>query len=659
MTECAAGAAQTLGVCYYPEHWPEERWPVDAAMMRDAGITHVRIGEFAWSRLEPEPGALDLEWLDRAIGVLHEAGLQVVLGTPTAAPPKWLVDRMPDMLPVDVAGRVRGFGSRRHYCFSHEGYRAECARIVTALARRFGGHEAVVAWQTDNEYGCHNTARSFSGAALKAFRAWLAAKYGTPEALNRAWGTVFWSMEYRSFDEIELPNLTVAEPNPAHSLDFQRFSSDQIISFNRLQTDIIRQFSPGRTILHNFMGGFIGFDHFALAADLDAVSWDSYPLGFLDGDGASEHQQRYMRVGDPDFQAFHHDLYRACGNGRWWVMEQQPGLVNWAVHNPAPAPGAVRLWTHEAFAGGAEVVSYFRWRQAPFGQEQLHEALLLPDGTENEAWHVAKAVSEEIAGSEVATGKAEAAIAFDYESAWAWAIQPQGRSFSYLGLVLTFYRALRRLGISVDIVPATPDRTAGYRLLVVPGLMTIAPDLADAIGRDGQIALVGPRSGSRTPDFRIPDSLPPGAGLQARIGIKVRRSESFAPPFQIPLADADSGQAFEQWREFLVASPDVVIDEKTGDGEIARCHCKDGSIHYLAGWPNEAYAKQLTGDLCALAGIATLNLHRDIRVRRHGSKTYVFNHGRETVDISAIAAGRRPTMGSARLAPCDVAIFEE
>lgn len=628
--------------------------------MREAGITLVRIGEFAWSRLEPEPDALDLDWLDRAICVLHDAGLQVVLGTPTAAPPKWLVDRMPDMLPVDAAGRVRGFGSRRHYCFSHEGYRAECARIVAALARRFGEHPAVVAWQTDNEYGCHNTARSFSASALKAFRTWLAAKYRTPETLNRAWNAVFWSMEYRTFDEVELPNMTVAEPNPAHSLDFQRFSSDQIVSFNRLQTDVIRRFSPGRTILHNFMGGFIGFDHFALAADLDAVSWDSYPLGFLDGENTDpELHRRYMRVGDPDFQAFHHDLYRACGNGRWWVMEQQPGPVNWAAHNPAPAPGAVRLWTHEAFAGGAEAVSYFRWRQAPFGQEQMHEALLLPDGTENEAWHVAKAVSEEIVGSKMATEKAEAAIVFDYESAWAWAIQPHGRSFSYLGLVLTFYRALRRLGVSVDIVPAISDRIAGYRLLMVPGLMAIAPNLADAIGRDGQVVLVGPRSGSRTPDFRIPDSLPPGADLQARIGIKVRRCESIAPPAEIPIADADDGQAFERWREFLVAPPDVVIDETTSDGEIARCHSADGRVHYLAGWPNEAYAGRMTGDLCALAGITTFDLHRDIRIRRHGRKTYVFNYGPETVDISAIVAGRRPVMGSTRLAPCDVAVVLE
>ena len=171
MTTPAPHARQTLGVCYYPEHWPRERWAIDAAMMREAGIAHVRIGEFAWSRLEPQPGRYSLDWLQEAIDTLHAQGLAIVLGTPTATPPRWLVDAMPDMLAVDVDGQRRRFGSRRHYCFSHLPYRAECARIVTALAQRFGGHPGVAAWQTDNEYGCHDTVESYSPAALAGFHA--------------------------------------------------------------------------------------------------------------------------------------------------------------------------------------------------------------------------------------------------------------------------------------------------------------------------------------------------------------------------------------------------------------------------------------------------------------------------------------------------------
>lgn len=326
---------RTLGCCYYPEHWPRSVWAEDARRMAETGLTWVRIGEFAWSRLEPRPGELQFEWLDEAIWTLGDAGLQVVLGTPTATPPRWMLERHPDMLAVDAEGRPRKFGSRRHYCFSHEGFAAESDRIVGLLADRYGRNEHIGAWQTDNEYGCHDTTISYSDAARTAFRRWLKDRYGEIDALNAAWGNVFWSMEYRDFDEIDLPNLTVTEPNPAHALAFRRFSSDQVVRFNRRQVEIIRARSKA-PITHNYMGRITDFDHFAVGRDLDFASWDSYPLGFLeDRAGATPEQQRaYARQGDPDFQAFHHDLYRAVGRGRMWVMEQQPGPVNWAPHSP-------------------------------------------------------------------------------------------------------------------------------------------------------------------------------------------------------------------------------------------------------------------------------------------------------------------------------------
>ena len=220
-----------LGVCYYPEHWPKETWASDAARMRALGLEYVRIGEFAWSRLEPEAGRWDWLWLDEAIDTLHHVGLKIILGTPTATPPKWLIDGYPEMLPVGADGRTRGFGSRRHYCFSSPVYREQCRRIVTALAQRYGRHPALVAWQTDNEYGCHDTVLSYSEAAMSAFRDWLKQRYGHIDALNQAWGTVFWSQEYRSFDEIDAPVGAVTEANPSQRLDYRRFASDQVGEF--------------------------------------------------------------------------------------------------------------------------------------------------------------------------------------------------------------------------------------------------------------------------------------------------------------------------------------------------------------------------------------------------------------------------------------------
>ena len=186
---------RALGTCYYPEHWSEDILREDAARMADLGLTWVRIGEFGWSRLEPARGQFDWHWMDRAIEVLGQAGLKVVLGTPTATPPRWVVDAHPDMLAVDAMGHPRGFGSRRHYCFSHQGYYAEAMRITEELAKRYGANPHVAAWQTDNEYGCHDTVISYSDAARQGFRDWLAQTYQSTQALNRAWGNVFWSME--------------------------------------------------------------------------------------------------------------------------------------------------------------------------------------------------------------------------------------------------------------------------------------------------------------------------------------------------------------------------------------------------------------------------------------------------------------------------------
>ena len=385
-----------LGVCYYPEHWPESTWQRDAQRMKDMGLSWVRIGEFAWSRLEASADSLSFDWLDRAIDTLGNAGLNIVLGTPTATPPKWLINQYDDILQIGPDGHSRRFGSRRHYCFNSKSYQQETTRIVTLLVERYAQHESVQAWQTDNEYGCHDTVRCYCPNCETGFRAWLEEKYDDIETLNEAWWNVFWSMEYRSFAEIDLPFQTVTEAHPSHVLDYFRFASDSVVSYNRLQTDIIRAHSKA-PITHNFMIYFDGFDHFKLAQDLDIVTWDNYPLGMLEQSPLPDSvKNHYLRTGHPDLISLMHDLYFGLKDQPFWVMEQQPGQVNWAPSNPIPAPGAVRLWSQQAFAHGADVVAYFRWRIALGAQELMHAGLNTYDGTPDVATQEAKQVHNEL-----------------------------------------------------------------------------------------------------------------------------------------------------------------------------------------------------------------------------------------------------------------------
>ncbi len=609
---------RTLGVCYYPEHWPEDQWATDAARMAETGLTWVRIGEFAWSRMEAVPGVFTWDWLDRAIDVLGNAGLKVVLGTPTATPPRWMLDKLPDMLPVADDGHVRKFGSRRHYDFSHLGYRAEAVRIATLMAERYGKNPHVAAWQIDNEYDCHDTTLSYSDAARDGFRDWLAQRYQSTAALNRAWGNVFWSMDYDSFDQIELPNQTVTEPNHPHVLAFRRYSSDQVVAFNRAQADAVRKHSSA-PLIHNYMGRTLTFDHFKVGADLDIASWDSYPIGFLSDrlDGTPEEKQVFLRQGHPDNQAFHHDLYRAVGRGRWWVMEQQPGPVNWAPYNPAPLPGMARLWAWEAFAHGAEAVCYFRWRQAPFAQEQMHAGLLRPDSAPAPALAEAAQVAEEIKGMPQIDGApAPVALVFDYESAWAWDAQPQGTDFDMFRLAFSAYRALRRAGLSIDILPPDVGDLSGYKLVLAPGLMRLSDPLRSALSRYEGTALIGPRTDTKTDELSIPTPLGPDL---PDTDLSVVMSESIPPTDAIALK---GGGQFLHWFEHLEGTAPVHLTTKSGHPAIMG----GDNLRYLAGWPDDATWDSIIGGLCDAADLQTYALPRGLRIRDTATHRFVFNY---------------------------------
>ena len=594
-----------LGTCYYPEHWDEAMWASDADRMAGLGLSLARIGEFAWSRLEPEPGQYDFAWLDRAIETLAGAGLEVMLGTPTATPPRWMLDRHPDMLALDEEGRPRGFGSRRHYCFSHEGYREEAARITRALAERYGAHPAVTHWQTDNEFGCHGTVRSYSDAAAAAFRVWLEARYAEVGALNEAWGTVFWSQEYRSFSEVGLPNLTVTEPNPSQVLDFYRFSSDQVVSFHRAQAEIVNAYAPDAVVTHNVMGWFTDFDHRALGAHTDLLTWDSYPLGFLDqSDADPARKLAYMRQGDPDFAGFHHDLYRGCAPA-FGVVEQQPGPVNWAPNNPAPLPGMLRLWGHEAAAHGARLFSPFRWRQYPKAQEQNHAGLLRADDAPAPAFAEVAALQGD--APQAAEGAARVALVFDYETVWMSEVQPQGAAWRYMDLVRAWYRAARKLALDVDVAAPGGD-LSGYALVLTPSLFHVSAEAMAAFARTEARLLFGPRTGSKDENGNQVPGLAPGP-LRSLLPLTVTLSESLPPAYEAQATGHAAG-AWGGWLDHVETGLAPLAEGPAGEGLLYG----QGKVSLLTTLPREDMLAALVRKEAEAAGLAAVPLPDGVRV---------------------------------------------
>ena len=645
-----------LGVCYYPEHWPESDWAGDATRMREAGISVVRIGEFAWSRLEPSSGQLEFEWLRRAIETLAGAGLEVVLGTPTATPPKWLIEKHPDILAKGPDGRVREFGSRRHYCFSSRTYREQCRRIVTLLGEHFGQLDAVIAWQTDNEYGCHDTTLSYSDAAEKGFRRWCSQRYHDIAELNRHWGNVFWSMEYNSFDQIALPTGTVTESNPAHRMAFWRYSSDQVSSFNKLQTDLLRRLSPGRDLIHNFMGNFTDFDHYAVAEDLDVASWDNYPLGFLDRDGTNQQEQLdYLRTGHPDSSAFHHDLYRGVGKGRCWLMEQQPGPVNWAPHNPAPLDGMVRLWGWEAYAHELEVVSWFRWRQAPFAQEQTHTGLCLPNGKLDTGGREVIQLAEELnrlsnqLASDEDTHQTPVALLFDYASDQLQRVlRFGGDAHDPLQQTLAVYTACRRCGLNIDIVPVTAD-LSGYQAILIPNYGFNSLQLIEKLASLATPVLLFPGSGARTEECAIPAELAPGR-FKKLIDITIVRSES-VPPFVKLVANTQlETYTARHWRERIESDiqPEGFFEDGWG------FHYRSDNVHYLNAELTGDDLDRFIANWLNEQDIKLFPCEAGLRVRSKGKLTFAFNYGPSDVEL---AEDIEPLLGSRKLGVGHVAIW--
>ena len=568
-----------LGVCYYPEHWPEEFWASDARKMREAGLQFVRIGEFAWALMEPAAGEYAWDWLDRAITTLAAEGLQIVLGTPTATPPAWLTAAEPDVLRVGADGRRLAHGGRRQACLANGRYRELSRGIVTALAERYGQHPAVAAWQIDNEIGNHGSARCYCAACRTAFQAWLSGKYGSLAALNEAWGAVFWSQTYSEWTQIPLPADPVGGGhNPSLVLDYRRWASTVQVEYCRTQAAILREHSPNRTILTNIAPGDDEINWFDLAAEVDTIAWDNYPHGFADWQAVS----------------LFHDHMRGLKRQPFWVMEQQPGPINWTATNQPVPPNQVRVWSYQDAAHGAESVLYFRWRACWLGQEQYHSGLLDHASRPARGYGEAQTVAREWAehGQPVAAPR-RVALLVCYDDLWAQQLDPHAQGWNYWQLAQTIHHSLADHGIGVDVIRRGSD-LSGYQLVVA-----VAPMLADAAEADhwrdwvaaGGTLVATPRTFTKRPDNRTV-AVPFPADLGDLFGAEVAEWSALHPasPWRVAFNDGDQTLAAPLWAEVLrptLANPIARWSDCYAAGEpaITACTYGKGLAVYSGAYP--------------------------------------------------------------------------
>jgi beta-galactosidase len=564
-----------LGTAWYPEQWPESRWEADLALMQQAGVRMVRVGEFAWSRLEPNEGNYDLDWLDRAISAAAKHDLYTVVGTPGAAPPAWLTQKYPETLRIDENGKRAEHGNRAHFNFANAKYRDLTRKMAEAMAKRFGHNPHVIAWQIDNEYG----EESYDPDTKAQFQQWLKARYGTLDNLNARWAATYWSQTYFNWNQIP---IETKYGNPGLLLSWKRFVSDTWRSYQKNQMDVIRPNSdPRQFITTNMMGWFDGFDHYTVSRDLDLASWDDYVgKGHL----------------DPARNGAAHDLTRGFKRKNFWVMETQPGFVNWSPNNNSLDKGEVRAMAWHAVGHGADAVSYWQWRSALNGQEEYHGTLVGADGTPVPLYSEVQQLGAEFAKAGPALArtspKSEVAILHSYDSRWAIDWQRHNKEYDPVAEIVSYYKPLRAISQSVDIISPTAS-LAGYKLVVAPGLNLLSDEAAKNLiefVRQGGHLVLGQRTAMKDDDNALQPERQPGP-LAELLGGRVEQYYSLLDP--VPLEGKFGAGSGSQWAELLSAKAgDVEVLEKYGksngwlDGQPAAITRKvgDGRITYIGAW---------------------------------------------------------------------------
>lgn len=607
------------GAIYYPEHWPEARWPEDARLMREAGFNVVRLGEFAWCRMEPTPDAFDFAWLERAMGVLDGEGIGVLLGTPTAGPPAWLVNPRPgepDCRMVYEDGRRWQFGGRSLCCPNHPHFVERSHRIAAAMGEHFATHPAVVGFQLDNELGMYGT-RCHCGVCEAAFRGWLRTKYGSVAALNERLGMVFGSNEFLGFDDVPLPRRRQDLHHPGLLLDSQRFFSDSNAAYLRMQAEALRAAGVRQPITTNVCHMFAmgdALDGQELFAPLDVAGWDCYPSQF-----ASDPR--------PATMGLLHAIARGYKRRRYWMLEQQSGSPMAAV---ADDPRRSRLWTWQSIAHGAEMILYFRWRTGRFGGEQDWRGILDHDGQVNDRYRVIAQVGREICQArDVLEGlrhEHDVAILLDFDSHQSLVLTPAGGGIDYRVHAEAFYAAARKLGQGVDVVYGADD-LARYRIVVAPMLRLIdapmAARLTDYVLQGGTLVLTALSASLDRDHVALPER--PPYFLQELFGIERVEWSSLgvpaAPPKELTGTDA---AAWSGWQT-AGALPVEPVPEGDLSGDYAagvwcdhlrlrgaECLARFGGELAMAGCPALTRHAAGTGRAVYVAGVMDQAFYDDL-----------------------------------------------
>jgi len=576
-----------LSAAWYPEQWPESRWNADLDLMQKAHMKAVRVAEFAWTALEPSEGNYQLDWLERAVNLAGQHGMYVIIGTPSAGAPVWMATKYPDILLTDATGKHLTGATRNHENWNSDHYKKFVREMDEHLSKRFGHNPYVIGWQIDNEYN----SQSYDADTQAQFHAWLAHRYGTIDKLNAAWTTAYDNQTYSAFDEVPLVSGT-QDNNPGLWLDSKRFLTDSLRAYQRVQIDAIRKNAdPRQKITTNMMGWFDLYDHYTVAQDLDIIGWDN---------------PQVHGSFDPIANGAPHDLMRGLRNGspNYWVLETTAGPRGGGDASQQLDKGAMRDAIWADIGHGADLISYWQWRDALNGGEANHGGIVDIDGEPDPIYTEWSQIGAEFekAGPAIqgTTVDASVAILHSYPSHWSINWQKMNPNYDAITGLMSYYTPLHELGYTIDIIP--PDRDLSkYKLVIAPGLEVLTQAEADNLARyvkGGGHLVFGQRSGMKDENNSRWPQRQPGP-LASLLGARVEQYEALNTPVEASGIWGDAKASL--FAEQLTAPTDDIkvlmrwhAPHSWWDGQPAAITHKIGSgeFTYIGAWLDEAATKR-------------------------------------------------------------------
>lgn len=663
------------GVYYYPEAWSPNQWERDIQKMSEMGFEFIHLAEFSWAKLEPSEGNYNFEWLDKTVELAAKYKLKVILGTPTAAPPAWLVEKYPDVLIEMANGLSTMHGTREHYSWSSPTFRALTKKIVEAMATRYGQDKRIWGWQIDNEPS-HYGNLDFGPSVQINFRLWLKNKYKTIDALNTAWGTDFWSVVYSNFEQIQLPNLTRLNSRPACPtalLDMKRFNADECADYVSLQNKILKGIvSKTQFVTTNFMNLHSDVDPWR-NKDLDFISYTMYPVGgYSNGLG-----DQGFRLGDYWRISYVTDFSRAL-NGVTGVMELQPGQINGVTnYRPQPYPGAIRSWMWNCFGSGVDFICTYRFRQPLSGFEQFHQGIVGTDGVTlstggkqfsqfmSEIRELRKQYKPNTSMPKEYEMR-KTALLYHPDNLWETTIQPQTAQWDEMGHIIKYYSNLKSLCAPVDIVDESKDLSA-YPVVVIPAYQLVDKALVEKwsnYAENGGQLVISCRTALQDRNGRFFE-LPWAGAIAQLIGADI-------PMFDALSTNNQSAKINFEGNSFGWNNWGDILDPKTGTetwatyadqfyaNKAAVVHCKKGkgTVTYIGVDTDDGkLEKAVLKKVYATAGIGVQELPEGVIVNWRKGFWVANNYSSVNVTLN-LPANATVILGNKEIVPAGVLVWK-